>query len=266
MQAILLPTDFSATAKSAAMYAVSLARQTGINRIVLYHSYEIPVSVDPITPGVQMIDLDTIKESAANQLADFELQLKPFATGISIELLNEYGALTEGLDEVCENVNADLVVMGITGGGVIEEKIIGSNTVSVAKHTKVPVIIVPVNTKFTPVRSVLVVSDFDKNEEIPVNAIRKIVKETQAKLFVLDTHAGENKNELYPALQELTPEYHISANTHFVEAINEFIDTHAIDLVISIPKDHGFFAGLFSESHTKMLAFHSHVPVMVAHV
>ncbi|MES2330866.1 MAG: universal stress protein [Bacteroidota bacterium] len=277
MEAILLPTDFSPTAQNAAMYALKLAEQLGVKKLVLYHSYEIPISIDPLTPGVQMLDLETTKESSAQALENFEMKIRAFANNIAIERINEYGALAEGLDDVCAKVNAGLVVMGITGGGALEEKLIGSNTVSVAKHTTVPVIIVPAKAQFTRIESIMLTSDFDKADKtIPVGVVRKIVEETKAQLHVL--HMEETDDEygvtypsnvmgesyaLYSLLEDLKPEYHFSKNKSFVEACNEVVIAKGIDLVINVSKKHGFFERLFKESHTKILAFHSDVPLMV---
>ncbi|MDB5209606.1 MAG: universal stress protein [Sediminibacterium sp.] len=277
METILLPTDFSPTAKNAAMYALKLAEQLGVKKLVLYHSYEIPITIDPLTPGVQMLDLETSKESSAQALENFEMKIRAFANNITIERINEYGALAEGLDDVCAKVNAGLIVMGITGGGALEEKLIGSNTISVAKHTKVPVIIVPSKVQFTRIESIMLTSDFDKADKtIPVGVVRKIVEETKAQLHVL--HMEETDDEygvtypsnvmgesyaLYSLLEDLNPEYHFSRNRSFVEACNEFVIAKGIDLVINVSKKHGFFERLFKESHTKMLAFHSSVPLMV---
>ena len=276
MESILLPTDFSQTAKNAAVYALNLARQLGIKRLVLYHSYEIPVTIDPIVPGVQMLDIESLKINSMKALENFEVQIKAFANGIEVEHINEYGDLNEGLDDVCAKANASLVVMGISGGGILEEKLVGSNTVSVAKHTKVPVIIVPASATFERVRSVMIASDFDKADTtIPVKKIRTFIEGSQAKLFVFHVEEKEpvttpssvlaESYAMHDALQELDPEYHFSHHKNFGEAVNDFVSEQHIDLIISVPKEHGFFAGLFSESHTKILAFHSHVPVMVVH-
>lgn len=276
MQSILLPTDFSPTAKNAARYALELAKQLGIGRVVMYHSYEIPITIDPIAPGVQMLDLESMKTNSAKSLDSFAMQVKAFAGDVAIEQLNEYGALAGGLDEVCGKVNADLVVMGITGGSVLEEKLVGSNTVSVAKHTKVPVIIVPAEASFKQIRSVVLASDFEKTDTtVPVARIKQFIGEAQAKLVVfhlekkepvtIPSEAMAEEYAAHTALQELNPEYHFAENKNFAEAVNDFVAEHSIDMIISIPKEHGFFAGLFSESHTKILAFHSHVPVMVIH-
>jgi nucleotide-binding universal stress UspA family protein len=279
METILLPTDFSPTAKNAALYALKLAEQLGVKKLVLYHSYEIPVTIDPLVPGIQMLDMESLKQGGEEAVNNLALQLKDFAGSIQIDTINEYGALADGLDEVGARTNAGLVVMGITGGGILEEKLIGSNALSVAKHTKVPVIIVPSKAAFTRIESVMLASDFDKSDKtIPVEPIRKIVEETKAKLLVFHLEENEDENSvtyssapegesyaLYTLLQDLAPEYHFEKDKDFVEAINEFALEKGVDLIITIPKKHGFFDGLFSTSHTKALAFHSHVPLMVVH-
>jgi nucleotide-binding universal stress UspA family protein len=277
METLLVPTDFSPTAKNAALYALQLAEQLAAKKIVLYHSYEIPVTIDPMVPGIQMLDMESLKESSEKNLEIFKGELLALANGIAIDTISEYGALTQGLDEVCAKVNAGLVVMGITGGGVLEEKLIGSNTLSVAKHTKLPVIIVPADSRFTRIEEIMLTSDFDKADKaIPVDLVRKILAETKAKLFVFNIEE-DDVIEKYPStimgesyaihslLQDMNPEYHYSTNTNYVEAVNDFAVEYQIDLIISIPKKHGFFERLFSSSHTKQLAFHSHVPLMVIH-
>jgi nucleotide-binding universal stress UspA family protein len=270
MQTLLVPTDFSATAMNAARYALQLASQLQIRKMVLYHSYEIPVTIDPMVPGIQMLDLESLKDESAKGLENFRVQLMPFANGISIDTFNEYGALSEGLDDVCKKIQAELVVMGITGGGMLEEKFIGSNAISVAKHTNVPVIIVPLHASFSRIEKAMLTSDFDKaDKNIPVNLVKKVVKTTGAKLFVFNIREAEqDKDEhfsLHELLQDINPSFYLSDNKNYVEAVNAFAAEHDVNLIITIPKKHGFFGNLFAESHTKKLAFHSDVPVMVIH-
>jgi len=268
MEAILLPTDFSPTAKNAAVYAIKLANQLGVKKLVLYHSYEIPLTIDPMVPAMQMLEIESLKEASQKNITDFKEELTALAPGIDIETLSEYGDLTEGLDEICEQLNAGLVVMGITGGGVLEEKLIGSNTLSVAKHTTAPVIIVPADAGFTPIERIMLTGDFDKKDTtIPLNPVRNILAVTGAKLFVFNVEEKpDNPDISYTAHQQLAefdPEYHFSQNKNYVEAINTFALEYKADLLITILKKHGFFEGMFSADHTKMLAFHSHVPIMV---
>jgi hypothetical protein len=47
--------------------------------------------------------------------------------------------------------------------------------------------------------------------------------------------------------------------------VNNFALDNQIDLIIAVPKEHGFFANLFATSHTKELVFHTHIPLMLVH-
>ena len=38
-----------------------------------------------------------------------------------------------------------------------------------------------------------------------------------------------------------------------------------IDVIVTVPKEHSFLSGLFKTSHTKKLAYHSHVPIIASH-
>ena len=165
--------------------------------------------------------------------------------------------------------------MGITGGGALEENQVGSNTISVAKHSTVPVIIVPANASFTPIKEVLLACDYKKVvETTPVQPIKSLLAATGTKLFVLNVdHNNKGYNSEVPfeslmldtLLQGCNPEYHFVDSPDFTEAINAFAREKEVDIIITIPKKHGWFESLFRKSHTKMLAFHSDVPLMVIH-
>lgn len=276
MKTILVPTDFSDVAKNAALYAVELAKQVGAEKIVLYNAYQAPVITEPTMPVVQMIDMDTLKNITDEGLSTFKKWMKGATPeGVEIETLSEFAVLSNNIEDVCERTNADLVVMGITGGSKIEEVLIGSTAISVVNHAKVPVIIIPPNASFSKINKVAFACDFKKMEQAtPIGAITTILKDTNATLMVLHVDKN-NKNfkeeaeteslKMQGLLSEFDPQFHFIDNADFVEGINQFVDEQKVDLLITIPKKHGLFEGLFKRSHTKQLAFHSHVPIMCIH-
>jgi nucleotide-binding universal stress UspA family protein len=276
MQTILVPTDFSATARNAARYAIALAEQFKAKKIILYNAYQVPVSTDPTMPTLQLFTLEDIKKVSEEGLAHFKGELLPFVKeGIALETISEFNVLEEGIEELTERTQTDVIVMGITGGDKVEEVLIGSNTISVAKHAKVPVIIVPAGCSFSPIKEVVLACDFKKVvETTPVQPIKDLLDQTGARLFVLNV--GNEKQPvsadasfeslmLDTLLEGYHPQYHFLESKDFTEAINQFAQLHQVDLIITIPKKHGWFDGLFKRSHTKMLAFHSHVPLMIVH-
>lgn len=137
MKTILVPTDFSATAKNAALYAIGLAKQVGATKVVLYNAYEavVPsISIDPTIPSIMPVDLETYKSISETGLTSFAEELSHVCDDtIAIEKLCNLNTLVNGISEAITTTGAELVVMGITGGNVLEENLIGSNTVDVAK-------------------------------------------------------------------------------------------------------------------------------------
>ncbi|MBW7952968.1 MAG: universal stress protein, partial [Chitinophagaceae bacterium] len=47
IETILLPSDFSATATNAGLYAIELANQIGAKKVVVYHTYEAASVSEP---------------------------------------------------------------------------------------------------------------------------------------------------------------------------------------------------------------------------
>ncbi len=275
MKTILVPTDFSNTARNAAKYALALADQIKADRIVLYNAFQAPISVDPMVPTVQLLDMDLMKKSSEEGLHQFKKELKsePFGQ-IEIDTFSEYNVLTGGINDLAKAVAADFIVMGITGGGAVTETLIGSNAVSVSLHSTIPVIIVPPEASFKQIQKVLLACDFKQVlETTPIKPLKQLLESTGAALHVLHVNSSSEKSlnisfetmVLDGLLKGNSPQYHFVENESFTSGINLFADDNKIDLIITMPKKHGFFDSIFKKSHTKRLAFHSHLPLMVMH-
>jgi nucleotide-binding universal stress UspA family protein len=274
MNKILVPTDFSATAKNAALYAIELAGQLNAARIILYNAYQAPVVTEPTMPVMQMLDIDSLKTISEEGMKFFRASIEPTSQGsVAIEEICEFAVLPNAIGEVCERTGANLVIMGITGASRIEEALIGSTAISVAKHTKVPVVIIPPQAKCNQIARVMLACDYKKIEETtPLHPIKRILEETKAKLYIVNIsnkQSDENRAAqdaiLDGMFREYSPELHHLDDEDFMTGINDFAEAHNIDMIITIPRKHGMFDGLFKQSHTKQLAFHSHVPLMCIH-
>lgn len=277
MKTILVPTDFSEIAENAARYAISLANDLNANNILLYNAYQPPaVLTETVVPAMPLIDIETMKSISEDGMVAFREKLQEECPeGINLQHKTEFAILPTDINEICKDAAADLVVMGITGTSKIEEVLIGSTAISVMQNTKVPVIIVPANAKYTSIKNVMLACDY-KNvaETIPVGPIKSILNATRAKLRVVNVHESDKQitaditfqqELLRSLLKEYEPEFTFVYNHRFIDGINEFVEANGIDLIITIPKKHKLFEGLFQERHTKKLAFHTHVPLMCIH-
>ena len=273
MKTILVPTDFSATARNAALYAIELGNQLKAAKIILYNAYQSPVITEPTMPVMQMLDIDTLNKISDDGMKLFKSSLNLDALGnMQIEEINEFAVLPNSIGEICSRTGADLIIMGITEASKFEEVLIGSTAISVVKNTKIPVIIIPPNAACNKIKQVMLACDYKKVEETtPLEPIKKLLEATNAKLVVLNINQKQSNTDkvqselLQSMLQSFNPEFHNVNTEDFIGGINDFAETNNIDMIITIPKKHGWLEGLFKESYTKQLAFHSRVPLMCIH-
>ncbi len=270
MKTILVPVDFSDTARNSAMYAAGLAKWFGAGRLILFNAYSIPLATEM---SWAILQTEELKEASEEGLNEFKEMLQPYCgEALTLECRSEFGFLAERIQTVCNETNADLIVMGITGGGKLEEALIGSNTIHVVHHTHVPVLIVPPDAQWKPVNIIGWACDYkDVMKTTPSEAIKRIVGQFSAKLIVV--HNNPDPNAFDPELfdnnvmvselfHHLKPEFVMVSNEHFSEAMNEFTENYKVDMLLAVPKKQSWLDSLFHISHTKMLAFHSHVPLL----
>ena len=132
---ILVPTDGSKTASAAMSAAVEFAARDGAEIHVLhvintrYYDTSIDSAVEPLRE-----DGERYVESLAKLAADSEV---PVTTAI------ELGRPARAILEYVDAHDVDLVVMGTSGRGDLERRLLGSTTEHVVTHADVPVHVVP---------------------------------------------------------------------------------------------------------------------------
>jgi len=281
MKTILVPVDYSETAKNAAYYALSMAKQLEASKIILYNAFQPPVPADPIgitTDGnfstIGLYNVEGLSESNRVHLANLRKEISDtYDSGIVIEAFSEYNTLRDGIIDICKSQDVIMIVMGISDADGLTETLIGSNSLDIAKHTTTPVIIVPHGATYKPIQQVLFTCDYKNvSKTVPVALLKNILTATGAHLHILHVDAdAETREHLQQAailkdlLQDVPADYHALEHADFKETVNQFAAQHNIDLIVAIPKKHNFFEGLFHHSHTKTLAFHSHIPLLLIH-
>jgi nucleotide-binding universal stress UspA family protein len=190
MKTIIVPTDFSPVALNALHYALDMA--TSINaEIILLNTYQVPVSYSdaPISP-VSTISIDDIKKSSQERLEDLRQEVSRITSGrMRVYTEAKLGNTVDVLEEICSAVRPFAIVMGSHGSTGIERLIMGSTTLSVIRHLRCPVIVVPPGTSYKKIRKMGLACDFkDVAETIPTEYIKNIVHEFNAELHVLNVN------------------------------------------------------------------------------
>jgi len=260
MKDFIIPVDFSETSLNAVRYAAAMLSGKPESHVILYNMFKH--EDDGAMAGSYL-------ESLKAELEEKEVS--------RVELVKELGSdLIDNLGRLAYQKTAEMIIMGITEKEEWRQLLLGSNTVRMAETSVCPVMIVPPHAKFNGINNIAMTSDF-KNvvETTPVLAIKTILE-----LFSAQLHIVNVDNEHYVSLTEeyldergkmqklfsdFNPEFYFIGINDFYEAIDEFVKSKNIDMIIVMPKNHRFINSIFSTSHTKKLAFHSPVPILAAH-
>lgn len=267
MKTFLVPVDFSATSVNAAEYAVALTKDIPDASILLYHVYN----------RISFATLTDKEEGSRKMVTDAELNTLKDKLHISdnqtVSIESEEGSFIETLEKHALSNHVDMIIMGITGSSRISQVFMGTNTLNVIRNINVPVMIVPPDAKFTGIKNVLFTSDFkDVARTTPFAALKKILDIFKPKLNILNVDSEHyieltdefkiEKEVMEDKLSSYNPEFSFLRSYDFLDGINKFAEAKDIDVIITVPRKHSFLSQLFKTSHTKKLAYHSHVPTI----
>ena len=180
------------------------------------------------------------------------------------------------INQNAKKVNADLIIIGITGdGGKIKENIIGSTAIKVARNTDIPVFIIPDEAKYHPIKKISFACDLNKTEESDLIYVsRYFGKLFGAELETINVEEpgkefSEEKSKTATAIDkklETIPHKSVFiTEKNAGKALEDYFTDHPTDLIMINPRKHNLFHNLFSHSISKELAFHSKVPLLCIH-
>ena len=271
MKTILVATDFSATAFNAAAYAADMAQAIDA-KLVLLHTYQVPVSYGEIPIAINMADfVKDIEKQLSLMVAQLNARVN---NEINIDTQVKEGVFFYELKRTCDIMQPYAVVMGSQGTTAAERLLFGGHAVYAMRHLDWPLITVPQGAKFSAVKKIALACDFDNViETIPVDEIKMLVADFNAELHVLNTGKRTEFDAdivfesglLEEMIGALHPQYHFISSGNTDQGIMDFVEKNGIDLLLVLPKRHGVLHKLLHKSITKRFVLHSHVPVMAIH-
>lgn len=260
MHRVIIPVDFSETSLNAARYTAQMLAGKEDAVAILYHNYE---SHD---------DQDVSHNYQESLRQEF------LRAGVkSVECESEMGGdLIDNISRLAHTIRATLIIMGITGKSAIRQVMFGSNTLKLIDKNLYPVMIIPPDARYTGINNVAFASDFKNVENTtPSDLINSILEMFEPKLhiFTVNKDVYISINEEMTKQKEILEKMFVKYNTEFYfltmndfyTAVDSFITDYNIDVMITIPKHQSNSTSLFKSSHTKKLAYHSHIPILAAH-
>lgn len=160
MKKIMVPTDFSGHAENALRVAAQLAKKND-GEIYLLHMLELPLDlVDPASKDTGSVIPESIYFMKLAHQRFEEILKKDYLQGIPVHEVVKFHQAFEGIMEISEKNDCDMIVMGSQGSSGLKEVFIGSNTEKVVRYAEIPVLVIKNDVPVFKIDEFVLASDF----------------------------------------------------------------------------------------------------------
>ena len=268
---ILLPTDFSDNAWSAAVYVLHLYKEKECKFFFL-HSTKMTVST---MSNFSNKLLKVMSDNALKELSD----LKSMAENSNANANHEFEIIlsTEDLqgaiDTAMKKYNIDIIVMGTKGTTGAKGFLLGSNTVRIIKKIKnCPILIVPDEFDFVEPTQIAFPTDFNRFYGEELLPIKHLAELYNSKIRVLHISEEDKLTQIQEYNLEMLKIYlkNYECSFHWMpdyakktQEINDFIEELDINILAMINYKHSLIESIVKEPIIKKIGFKPIVPVLV---
>jgi nucleotide-binding universal stress UspA family protein len=279
MKNIIVPTDFSPSAKGAFQFALDLAELQG-GKVKVVHIYH--PEFDPDSNWLNNSFLDGVGNAKERLDAFVKEELNYAAAGgVAIDVKVEQEVITgfavDEILQISQRKEVDLIVMGSTGEKGFLEKMFGSVSTNVTQRAECPVMLVPHGVQFRGFRHIMYASNYEAAERPTLHRIVDVANAFHADIhFVHVAEEGDTRsyqeieNRLFNVLfNGEDPSFAFSLTKveghSVVDGLNDYAIKHNIDLVVMVCPHRNFWEQLFHKSVTKAMALNTKLPILVLH-
>ena len=268
MKKILFPTDFSEAASIALDYAVAFANDIGAIVDVMT-IYNIPIDVaETVYPHT--VD-PLIAEKRQAILKQLNQLTSKYPNHIIGDKKAEYGLfIYQEVVDAAGSGNYDCIIMGAKGETDGIDRLMGNVTSHTMMQAPCPVIAVPQEAKYQPIKKIGYATDFIPKDQNAVSDLLKIGQVLDASIhFVHVEEDGHNPTDKKDWVLENYPiksiDFTIVKAGTIEEGINQFVESENIDILSLFVPKRRIWERLFHASFTKKMTLHTKIPLLVFH-
>ncbi len=196
---VLVPYDFSETAKYALNFATGLSTNYPGIEVTVLHVIETPIATGMGTMGGGMDSIPDFESQVyfmelintrKKQLKELEESYKDSIFELKTKLV--LGSVFKGISESISEQSPDLIVMGSKGASGLEEVIVGSNTEKVVRTATCPVVTIKAETDVLKMKKVVFASNFRDSDDKVANRIKRIQAVFDAQFYFVVVNTPGN--------------------------------------------------------------------------
>ncbi len=249
---ILVPVDFTDASTSAINFVIGMSGKMSLS--------------------IELLHIIAGESEFQRANLEFESYKQNFNFGaLSVEHKVIEGNVLEDIGKIAESMECDLIVMG-THGERGMQKVFGSYALKVVGNSKVPLIIVQEETKFTNIQSIAMTIDLEKESIQIIKAAALLAKQFGAKIHLIGGRQDDsflktkvNTNMIlckeFLMSENVDHEFHLLERKNFEENLIDFCRDNSMDMLAAT-----FYADTFYVFSTKfvqhLLMNELHMPVI----
>ncbi len=269
MKRILCPTDFSDVAQNGVDYAARFAQLTGAE-LVLFVVHELSVFAPAVTTGNDSLHDTTeqLQSNARDLSIRFGIECRPKIQRSSYSLARTIAA---------NAADFDVIIMGTNGPDDVYQFLTGSNAYKAAVNSSIPVLLIPPDCQFHPVRKLVYAFDYLRERKLPLDQLKPFLKIWNCELSVLqvmeEAYSAEAEDELHELqfisrqlyAEDILLNFDTIRSYEIAESIHSYVLRTAPDMLALCTIHRNLLERLFHNSLIRKLSGRASYPVIVFH-
>ena len=268
MKNVLILTDFSSTARNAAIYALKMFKDDSDVVFKLLNAYDLEFSGSPY---VMQVKEEMAYESEKGLKQEIKVLKRAFPMA-DLQALSSFGVLIDVVNDYIDKNQPHLIVLGCRGESALENFLLGSNAYEVIKSIKWPIMVIPKSAEFKKPEKIVFATDLkDIKNSKGINLIRDIVERFNSSLVFVNVLDDEYMNRLDAETKIAAHFPNTDLNFNFIEgddvskAIFKFMDENDAEIVAMVRRDVSFFDRIFHPSITRKMVLQPEYPMLILH-
>lgn len=273
MKKIIVPIDFSEHSEYALEAAANLAQKYGSELLVL-HMLELSNAIL------------TVDSSALNEEAVFYLKLaeqkfntfldKPYLENLNVTPIVKHFKVWSEVNDVANEHDANLIVMGSHGASGVKEVLVGSNTEKVVRHADIPVLVIKHNPILFDFENGVFACDFSDDAVAPYLKARTTFEKFGATMHLVYVNSPDGSFRSSSEIDKLVSEFlrkadgdlenlpnvNVVSDYSIEKGILNFANVIGADVIAVATHGRKGLAHFFEGSISEDIANHSTLPVM----
>ena len=270
MKRILCPTDFSETATNAIEYAAKFASFRNAD-LVLYHArlmFNLSVAD---TGGVRHDSVEEasqrLRELSQNITKTYNVSCYAEVEPTTRRLGKSIGDKTEGFD---------IVIMGTNGADNMTQFFKDSNAYNAVVRSHIPLLIIPKDCGYKPVRNILYAYDYGTKRRLPMESLKDWIEGLTPNVTVLQIREDvfqEQEEKDVKTFERIALRQHTDTlkglqtvfSVDTAGTIHQHVRENGYDALALCTVERNFIEGLFHKSVIRQLCAQASYPLFVLH-